>query len=161
MVHKKAKMKRKRGSAKRKPPKKPHVTAANVEPANPAFLNTEDYSHWDGNDGSESRMEAETALPGTTMSCHRTGLQEAGFVEEMNAGNPIPSSSLMKNVASFAAKLSRAVGSSSAEPANTSLPFQGDTMHVREPRESHLDLRYDGQELNDALSVCCERIICL
>lgn len=166
-------MKRKRGSGRRKPKKSP-VAVANNASANSAPLNAEDFSDGGdcGNDGLDPTTEAETTHANVTLWSHRQalhkpanvtlrshcqGLHEPDFHGETNDGNSINNRNLLKNVASFAAKLSRAVGSSSAEPSDNAIRLQGEKMQGKKPRMLHQDPHYNEQELNAALVVCCEQ----
>ncbi|CAI9101562.1 OLC1v1038924C3 [Oldenlandia corymbosa var. corymbosa] len=132
-------MKRKRGYAKRKPLKKPQIA--------------EDHSQCDGNDGVDFRVEAETAHAAANMHRLHTAREEEGSLGNLDAGDSIPTSNIFKNVANFAAKLSRTVGSSNVELTNKSLPVHGDKILGRERGVCHLDPVNNEQELNAALSV--------
>ncbi|XP_071931281.1 uncharacterized protein [Coffea arabica] len=146
-------MKRKRGSVRRKPKKTP-VPVANNASANSSFLNAQGYSgDHDGCDGFDPTMEGETAHANATLSSFHQGLDEPAFPGETNGGNSIQNGNLLKSVASFAAKLSRTVGSSIAEPSDKALPLQGEKSQGKKPRLFHQDPQNNEQELNAALVV--------
>ncbi|XP_027157749.1 uncharacterized protein LOC113759381 isoform X1 [Coffea eugenioides] len=146
-------MKRKRGSVRRKPKKTP-VPVANNASANSSFLNAEGYSgDHDGCDGFDPTMEGETAHANATLSSFHQGLDEPAFPGETNGGNSIQNGNLLKSVASFAAKLSRTVGSSIAKPSDKALLLQGEKSQGKKPRLFHQDPQNNEQELNAALVV--------
>ncbi|CAI9115282.1 OLC1v1016141C1 [Oldenlandia corymbosa var. corymbosa] len=144
-------MKRKRSFAKPKPPKKPQVAAA--ECATYAFLNDKGHSHWDGNNGVDFIAETETAHAATNTNPHSARQEDEGFLANMESGDSIPNSNILKNFANFAAKVSGAVNSSNVEPNNKSLAVHGDEVLGRESRVSHLDPLNNEEELKSALSV--------
>ncbi|KAL3515715.1 hypothetical protein ACH5RR_022617 [Cinchona calisaya] len=146
-------MKRKRGSGRRKPRKNP-VGIKNAS-KNSAFNDAEDQSNGRGcgNDGFDPTMKAETTQGNATMRSHSQGLNERAFLGETNSGNSIHDDNLLKSVACLAAKLSRAAGSSTADPSENSLPLQGENMQGKKPSVLHQDPQRNEQELNAALMV--------
>lgn len=146
-------MKRKRGSGRRKPKKKP-VPVANNASASSSFLNAEgDSGDHDGYDGLDPTTEGETTHANATLSSFHQELDEPALPGETNGGNSIHNGNLLKSVASFAAKLSRTVGSSMAEPSDKALPLQGEKSEGKKPRLFHQDPQKNEQELNAALAV--------
>ncbi|KAL3814528.1 hypothetical protein ACJIZ3_015796 [Penstemon smallii] len=126
-------MKRKRGSAKRKPPKKPSgAAAAIVDPGYYSDVNKD-------NEGVNSRTEIEARELNTDKSNQHVGFNKPRLNNE-TAG-------------SAAAKLARAITSSCTKATSDTVPLQRESIGKKQPKVSRPTPVYNTQELDDAQSV--------
>ncbi|KAL3814527.1 hypothetical protein ACJIZ3_015795 [Penstemon smallii] len=125
-------MKRKRGSAKRKPKKSSGAAASVVDPGYYSDVNRD-------NGGVNSRAEIEATEVNTDMSNQRVGFNKP-LLNNETAG-------------SAAAKLARAISSSCAKATSDSVPLQHESIGKKQPKVSRQAPMYSTQELDDALLV--------
>lgn len=144
-------MKRKRGVGRRKP-NRVNVADADNRKENIVSSAAKGHSGWNDVAKDAIDVEVETTQANATNSRGPTaGMNNAGSINKAHGGNSCRENNVFKNVASFAAKLSRAVGSPTSDPCIYARPIQDEVANAGELRFPKGPL--DNKEFNAALSV--------